>query len=457
MLALLIAAVWLPTVTATAQLTPQALIGDSVEDVDDAKYSGVAAAIQDFRTGKVESARQALQKVCNENKELAPADVLLTKMLLATGNRAAVSRALDQAILANPADPEAYVMYGDLLFQQSQFAPARLMFMEADKSHRAYKANERRKVALAPRIAAGLAALAEAHQDWATAEVHLKTWQSLDPKNANASRRLAVVLYRSGQTDEALIEFGNLAKLDENAGSPSANLGLLYARDGEHEQAKEMMEAALAKGTQDLQTRLAVARWAMDAGLLEMAKESAKAAVSLDADSLAAKLLVGLAARHENDLTAAVKTFTAAHLAAPSNFAASNNLALVLAAQGDEQKRQKALSLASVNARAHSDTRTVFGREAAVTYGWILYQQGKTQLAAQAIQNVPVPIPTKESAYYAAKIFGDAGRPDVVVRLLRPILQDEKHFLHRSDAEELLKEATQQILDAQSGIRVPPR
>jgi hypothetical protein len=66
-----------------------------------------------------------------------------------------------------------------------------------------------------------------------------------------------------------------------------------------------------------------------------------------------------------------------------------------------------------------------------------------------------MPIPTKESAYYAARIFADGGRPDVVVRLLRPALADEKHFLYREEAEALLEQATQDILDQQSGVRLP--
>ncbi len=438
--------------SASAQLTVQALIGDSVDEIGP-QHAGVGEAISLFQAGEVNDARERLKEACESAPELAPADVLLAKMLLAANNAGAAAGALDRAITEASKDPEAYIMYGDLLFRQTQIAPAELMFLKAAEACSAYSANEKRKQRLLPRISAGLAAVAEARRDWAAAQEHLENWKQLDPQNPNACGRLARVLYRMGQYQESLDEFGNLLKSEKTAGLPEVNLGLLYEADGKRTEAQAMMQTGASKGADHLQTRLVIARWAFDANLVETAKENATAALKLDPNSLQAQLLVGLVARWEKDFTAAEKTFVAAHLAAPSNFAASNNLALTLAEQDDERKQLKGLTYATVNVRAYSDVKTVFGREAAVTYGWVLFRLGRETLAEKALENVPVPIPTKESAYYAAQVFHDRGRPEVVIRLLRPALEDGKHFLYREQAQQLLKKATKQFLDRQSGIR----
>lgn len=200
-----------------------------------------------------------------------------------------------------------------------------------------------------------------------------------------------------------------------------------------------MMERAATRDGNNIQTRLAVTKWAMDANDMQLAKQNADAALAIDPKSLQAKLYVGVVARFNNDLPTAENAFKQAHLQAPTNLDATTQLALVLVGQSDEQKRKEALEYARLNARIYSDLSKQSGREAAVTLGWVLSRLGENAAAVRTVQQaINAGSISADNSYHAAQILYDSGLTDVAGKILSSTLQSDRVFPNRTSAEQLL-------------------
>jgi Tfp pilus assembly protein PilF len=215
-------------------------------------------------------------------------------------------------------------------------------------------------------------------------------------------------------------------------------MAIYYQEAGDFKRAKQYMDAALDREPEDLRTRLVAARWclqtALREGQLDQAREHAAKAVVLDDKSLEAKILRGAVALYQKDYGTAERQFLAAHVLSPSNFAASNNLALALCEQKDESKRRRALEYATNNAQQYDKSA-----EALSTYGWVLYKNNDSARADQVLSQLVRTRVGEDTLYYAARVATDRRRPDVAIKLLERALSDkERPFSMRSEAEELL-------------------
>ena len=250
-------------------------------------------------------------------------------------------------------------------------------------------------------------------------------------------------LFHVEKYDEALKMLKRKADLDDSMPRAEAVIALMYEEVGLRDSARANMELAAENGANDLRTRLAVADWAIAVGLNDMAWQNAEAAAQLAPKSALPLVLAGRVARQTSDLKTAEKVLQKGVLLSPGNCSALNHLALTLASSQDADKRRRAYELAYLNYRAYSDDNTSAGREAAITYGWWLFQQGResdaekiisTALRGGAISN--------ESAYYVASIFAAREKRDLAIQILRPVLKMDRAFPHRDEAQSLLKQLT---------------
>jgi tetratricopeptide (TPR) repeat protein len=184
----------------------------------------------------------------------------------------------------------------------------------------------------------------------------------------------------------------------------------------------------------------AALRSLMEAGRVDFARSNAEAALEIDATSLPAQIALGVVARHARDYQQAEQILASAHLQSPGNFAAINNLALTLVESPNAAQRQRALEFAQVNARLYGDIRQVSGREAAVTLAWALFQVGQQDDALRTLKAAGrAGTLTPESTYYAARILAAQDNPAGARGLLERVLRSRCGFVHREDAEALLK------------------
>jgi Tfp pilus assembly protein PilF len=203
------------------------------------------------------------------------------------------------------------------------------------------------------------------------------------------------------------------------------------------------MDYAIQTAGEDLRTRLEAARWCLQTALedpeqLNQAKEHAAKAIRLDEKSMDAMILRGVVALFQKEYEPAERYFLSAHVQSPSNFAASNNLALALCEQ-DEAKRRRALEYALNNARQHQED--AYAAEAASTYGWVLYRNNKLAEADNVLNRlVRSARVSEDTLYYAAKVAGERRRPEEATQLLQRALGTKRPFSMRPEAQLLLEQ-----------------
>ncbi len=130
------------------------------------------------------------------------------------------------------------------------------------------------------------------------------------------------------------------------------------------------------------------------------------------------------------------RQFESAHLKSPANLAAVLQLAVVLVEQSEDRV---ALGYAEIGRRLYPDMSQPSGREAGVTFAWILFRQGRgteaQRILQQALTGGGV---SSESSYYAARILHQAGSIDTAKSLLQSALRNGRVFPARAEAENLL-------------------
>lgn len=433
----------------SAQLTPARLIGRSVAQPDDAKYEDVAGAITLFLDADFEGARKLLQDAAKKQPELGPADVLFAHLLIAAGSAPNGRAALERAVIEEPTDPEAYLLFGELALRESRVTDAELLLRKAGELCQKYDRNALRKKNVQVGALAGLVSVAEARGRWDEAERLARSWLVADAASVPAHISLGRAQFHLKNYKDAYATFQEAFKLDSTAPRPEINMALLYEEQAQRgdvakrESARKAMETAVERDPGGLFTRLTVARWALEACLIDVAQVNVQAAQKIDPKSLEVKLLAGLVARHQKDYAAAEGAFLAAHLQAPANLVAANQLALVLVEQTSKEKQQLAISYAELNAQANADRNLPGGREAAVTLAWVLFRVGRQaeglRLMQSAVNAGPI---SDESAYCAARVLSESGAVEAAMRLLEPVVAKGRCFPLRAEAEALFAKLT---------------
>lgn len=435
----------LPT-TARAQGTidAQSLLADIVDDYGP-KYQDVELAIESLRGGRTAEAIQSLRMARQKNPNLPPANLMLAQLLFRSRQASQAQAALQEAVREDRNDPGAYVYLGEIALQSGRLAEAELLYDKALDLGSRYSTNRKRRDRLMVSAYSGKVSLYELREDWTEAKALLDKSLQIDPNNSLSLTRKGRVLFKMSSTREEQRDvyeiFKKLHAEDENTAHPDVNMALLYQQSGKTANAKQLMARAAQSDANNIRTRLAAAKWALNAGELDMAQENAQAAMQLDSGSLEAKLYVGLVARFRNDLLKAEQVFRDAHAQSPRHLGANTQLTLVLIEQADERKRAQALDYARLNTQLYSDLKDASGREAAVTLAWVLSRMGQKGAAERAVQqalNAGTSRLSADSGYHAAQILYDGGLTEVAQQLLEQALSSESVFPNRQAAEQLL-------------------
>ena len=421
---------------ARAQVTAQTLIGKAVSD--EASSKEVTNAINRFRDRDIDGCRAILERAKSNNAKLPPPGVMMAMLWLSVNQLGPARAELEEAVVKFPADPEPYLMMGDLAFQERRITDSSVLFDKATGLTASYADNAKRKRDFEIRCAAGAAAVAEARKQWETAQAQLTKWLELDPDNASAHQRMGIVLFQLNKPQEALEQFREAKKLDEKAVQPELAMARLYDDSKKRETAKKLIDAAVKAAPKDPAVLLAAAQWYLGQNDLESAKRIAEDALKLDAKSLEGKVVRGAIARVARDYATAEKFFYDAHVQSPGNFPASNSLALVLIESPERESQQRALEMAEANVAMHREGSPQ-QVNALTTLAWVYYKLGRREdaekILAQITQSNAL---TSDGAYYVAKLLSDRGERDRAQKILEEVLANEPMFATRPDAQDLL-------------------
>ena len=324
---------------------------------------------------------EKLEETVKNNQDLPPANIIMAQFYAQANNPNGVRGSLERAIIDSPDDPQAYLVLGDIAVRERRLAEARLLFEKAEGLLAGWKGSAKRKGAMMPQLYGGLASAAEGRGDWEAAQKQLDAWLKLDPKSAVALQRLAQCQFRQDKPDEALKNLKAAAKIDDKMLVPEAVLAQWCARSGDQKEAKKWLVEALTVAPKDPQARLVAAQWAWETDQLGDAVKQADAALQLKPGYYPALILRGIIALFSKDYAGAEKFFEAAHLQNPQDFAASNNLALALIEQTDENKRRQAMAYAENNVKQFPKSADAYS-----TYGWVLYKLGRLKDAEASLR-----------------------------------------------------------------------
>jgi tetratricopeptide (TPR) repeat protein len=402
-----------------------------------------------FRNRDADGALIVLKKACGKHPEISPPHVILARFFASANAAAGMRNALEQGVKERPDDPEAYLDLADLNGQERRVTEARLLY-EKSASLLPKFAVAVRKKNLEIRTLAGLANTSQLREDWAGARKQAEAWLVLDPESIDGMRTLAGCLLQQKNTNGALEYLVKAYKLAEEKAKkdnkdvgmlpPEATLAQFFWKTGDQDNAKKWMIVALRQYGRIVSVRVLATQWAWETGQLVEAEKQATAVLQLDPQSLDGLILRGLIARFQKNYKAAEEYTQRAVLLKPNNFAATNNLALSLAEQSSEEKRQRALEYAENNARQYQKTNQA--SEAFSTYGWTLYKLEKFEEAEKALRAaISGGSFTPDTAYYLARVLDKrGGHTKDAINLLESALKTNAPFAYRDDAKALLTE-----------------
>jgi tetratricopeptide (TPR) repeat protein len=403
--------------------------GTSIPEIDE--------AFQLLRSLDVDGAKPLLDKAVKAHPELPPSRVMMAACFLQMNVPAMARQQLELAVREMPADPAAYLALGELALQGRRWTEADLCFQKALELVGKLKADAQRRSATLQQALFGEVRVAEARDDWPTAQEYIQEIVAKDPKNAIALQWYGRALFKQKKVTAALEKLKAARAVNEKLLTPEAVLADFYQQDGDTTNARTWMKAAIAAAPDDLNTRLAAARWALTTFDPAMAEKQAAAALKLDPASQDAQMLAGLVALYQKDYARAAAFFQKIVDQSPSNFLAINNLALALAHQGQADK-QRALEYAQMNAQRASSHPEAFA-----TVGWVYYQLGRAAEAEAAFRKaleLGKGQTSADLAYYLARIATDRKRYDEARKALDAALRSPQPFIERPAAEQLAKE-----------------
>lgn len=405
-------------------------------------------AIELFRANKTGEALKALRELAAKDADLPPPMVVLAELYARSGQLNMAKLAYERAVVEAPKDPQAYQALGAFAVNEGSIAAGNLLLERALELLDSLAKNSLRHGPLELQILLGLSAVAEARQDWPAAQKRLETCLEKNPDDLSLRQRLGRVLWARQQPQQALAQFKLVAKVDKQF-LPEASLAMLYQSSGSHAEAARWMAEALKARPLDPHTQVAAGQWAIQAGEYEQARDHAQAAIQLAPDLLDAKLLRGLVALFGADYPVAQHYFELALKQAPRDFAASNNLALALAQQDEEDKRKQALDYAQVNVQ-----RFPRQAEAFATLGWALYRLGRLDAAEQALHSAAsLGRVEPDTAYYMARVALDRHQTAQARQLLEAAMGMHAPAMTRAAAGELLEK----LKSAEQPVPGPPQ
>lgn len=435
------------TTVAHAQITPEALIGDSVTDADAQRYSDVKEAIKRYKNKDALGAKQFLETAKRKEDRLPPVNLMMAKIYFLDRQTASGLQALEATAREVPGDPEPYLLLADQALSQSQGVQASALYDKAIELTQAYDANARRKRKFTIRGYAGRSAVLQRWQDWTGAEADLRAWIEADPEEANAYNRLGFVLFMQGREKDGYEAFTKAKSLNDKLPSAYVSSATMYQRlanvpdnnekKSEYEsKARQAFERAYAADKNDETTLIAYGEWLIRSGDLEKAAAVLEQARSAQPSSHQIQLLSGVLAQMTGNQTDAEKYYNQTLALAPGNRDANNQLALLLINSSDDRAKARAETIARLNAQLNENNADVN-----ITLSWVLRQRDKGGEANQAFQNgLRLGTLSADSTLIVAKLLAEQNRKDMARNLLENALKNEQGiFVNRSEAEALME------------------
>jgi tetratricopeptide (TPR) repeat protein len=178
-------------------------------------------------------ALKGLEEAARKYPELPSAHVMMYQIFVQIREPNAARLQLEEAIKANPNDPEPYILRGNTALQDRRAAEAATDFEKAKQLLTTYNSAVRKRV-LEQQTLSGLSHVAEVGGDWKEAEAQLQALLYLTPRDLIAHQRLARSLFWQGKTAEAfeILKKGKQIDRENSAKNKTREVFLTRGRVG---------------------------------------------------------------------------------------------------------------------------------------------------------------------------------------------------------------------------------
>lgn len=334
-------------------------------------------------------------------------------------------KAIDGVLTKSPAQPEAHNMKGVLLLLRKRPDEARREFSRALQIEPKY---------VTPRIY--LAAMTRASGDYAGAVAAYRALVDAAPKLSVGYIGEAEAQVMAGDTAAALQTLEAWKRSDPTSILPSQVIASVQTALGNHPKAIQELNSALARHPAEpaLKTSLGAAYAA--SGDLRSAAAQYEAVLTSAPASVAALLGLAEIDLHDNKVSSAIARYESALRIDPSNPIACNDVAWLLAIQGQELDR--ALRLAQT-----ATSRSPEYVDAQDTLGWVHYQRSEYPAAIQAFERARGQAPDRmDVVAHLGLAYAKAGRKADAMKELSRALESGRPLDNRTELERVLAQLT---------------
>lgn len=399
------------------------------------KNPELATAWEKLKQNDRSGALEALKAAIGKKPALPPAELLLARFLLDNGNLARGIYELDSAAKAHPQDPGVYVSFAGIALAQGRFTDGTLLLEKTESLLNSMPDSNPQKKSIQFLVHNHWATVHGRYERWTEARDRLKEVIKLEPENPMAHYRLAQALFGLLDGKQGYTEFQAAYMLNKKLPTPPIAVVMYYQGANQPALADKWMEFAEKEYGKDAPTQLFLGTAQWQRGNAGEAKRHTINAYKADPDSASIQFLLGVLAHYEGDLKTAEDKLEAAFKAAPKDLQVRDHLAKVLIQSSDQASRNRALALAQQSVQLAQNNRDVIA-----TLAWVLYNSGQTDSALQAMGVVTQGPIGGDTAYFVGRVLIDRKQNDDARKLLESALENKGLFVHRRDAEKLLKQ-----------------
>jgi tetratricopeptide (TPR) repeat protein len=387
-------------------------------------------AVAAFRDGKADLALTWLVKASEVNPGLPPSEIMLARMCWVTGNLPQARLLLEHAAVGYSSNADLFLMFGELALAETRLNEAALSF---DKAKALAQRDPINKPVLMS-ATLGAASVSERRGQWAEADLLLREAVKSGADGSGVLLRLAKAQFETGNPSNAEMLLRRALQKDPAIDPIEITLGQWFHLADRKTEAERWVRLALENHPSDPRVLTAAFLWAVEIGRLTEAKEFVDRLSTAVPDDRNVLRLRGVAARFESDYDLAESVFQQLMVENPADFAASNQLALVLIEQNQEAKRLRGLQLAELNYRQYPQSI-----DARITLGWVYFRLGRLDEAESVFGSLgPVERLQGDLGYFAGRFHADQGRPELASRLLAFATTGRAAFANRQAAVDLL-------------------
>lgn len=394
------------------------------------------AALDQFRQQKFDAALEQLDQAHKKYSNLPPGRISIALFFLDVGQTKQTRQQLELAAIQHPDSPWTFDAFGRLALVEGRITDAAVHLDQTLRLIAETNWSKPEKNRLVHQCELGLATVAEQRGQWPLAQQYLQRVLDRDQDNSTTRRRLAQAMFHSDEPDSAYSELIKATETDPSLEPAETTMARLYVGQSNLIKAEFWFDKATEEHPDNVLVFVTFGSWLLERGRNEEAADQARKGSKIAPESSTVKALLGVLAMTVGKHAHAERYFQQLHSDEPGNFDYGNRLALSLIEQSDEDKQQRALQLAEVNARQYPRKE-----RALATLGWVYHLLGRTEDARKLLQKaISSGRASADTIYFYARAVDDQDQTDKIRTLLEKAVHSGGLFLYRNDAKEWLKE-----------------